>query len=141
MKETPVRRHRSLLALVGILLFVSLRAAEPADAPYPTVAPAWTLRLEQPVRWQRVHPMGALLLATDACVHGVDTDKGAIAWSRCALDGPLEDSYEVLHGTTLFLVSSGKLRDRTLVLDALDGHAVFDSRAAGIANILHRTVL
>src|SRR5262250_1290161 len=101
-----MRRVALLLPLLSASLTL---AAERADAPYPTASPAWTLRLEQPVRWQHVHPMGALLVATDACVYGVDTAKGAVAWSRCALEGPAEETFEVLQGTPLFLVSSGKL--------------------------------
>ena len=135
-----MRAAGMVVFLAAGLLTHPCLAAERADA-YPTVSPAWTLNLEQPVRWQRVHPMGGLVVATDLCLYGVDTAKGSLAWSRCGLDGPLEASYDVLHGTTLFLVSTGRLRDRTLAVDALDGHVVFDSRAAGIANILHRTVL
>jgi len=127
--------------ILALAASASTLAADTRGVPYPTVSPAWTLRLEQPVRWQRVHPMGALLLATDGCLHGVAPEKGTVAWSRCALDGPVETSYEVLQGTTLFVVSAGRLHERTLVVDAMDGHVVFDSRAAEIANILHRTVL
>ncbi|HEX6852731.1 MAG TPA: PQQ-binding-like beta-propeller repeat protein, partial [Candidatus Polarisedimenticolaceae bacterium] len=98
-------------------------------------------RFEQAVRWQRVHPMGPLVVATDGGLHGVDPSSGAIAWTRGDLEVPSEESFEVLHGTTLFLVACGRARERSLVLDAVDGHVVFDSRAAGIANTIQRAVL
>jgi hypothetical protein len=41
----------------------------------------------------------------------------------------------------LFVVSTEGVNNHTLVLDSTDGHVVFDSRTAGIANILTRTVL
>ena len=114
------------------------RRSEPA---IPVVAPAWTVRFEPAVRWHRLHPLGPLVVATDCCLHGIDPVSGSIAWTRKDLDGPVEDSFEPVHGTPLFVVSTGRLRDRTLVLDAVDGHVVCDSRAAGIATILNRTVL
>jgi hypothetical protein len=81
------------------------------------------------------------VVATDGALHGVDPVSGGLAWTRGDLEAPAEDSFEILHGTSLFAVSAGRLRDRTLVLDAIDGHVVFDSRAAGIASILSRTVM
>jgi PQQ-like domain len=111
------------------------------DPTIPSVAPVWTARFEQSVRWQQAHPLGPLVVATPGGLHGVDPSSGKIAWSHTGLEEVLEDSFEPIPGTTLVAVSTGKLRDRTLVLDAADGHLVFDSRAAGIANILERTVL
>jgi len=126
-----------------ILLVLAIASPAGAAAPFgaPTVAPTWTARFDQPIRWQHVHPLGPLVVATDSSLHGIDPASGALAWTRGDLEAPAEDSFEVLHGTALFAVSAGRLRDRTLVLDATDGHVVFDSRAAGIASILGRSVL
>ena len=126
------------------LLAAQVATASPGrreEPPVPTVAPAWTARFEQPVLWQRVHPLGPLVVATDCCLHGIDPSGGAVKWTQADLAGLVEESFETIPGTPLFVVSVGTLRERTLVLDATDGHVVFDSRAAGIANILHRTVL
>ena len=55
-------------------------AAEAAKQDYsaiPTVAPAWTARFEQSVQWQRVTPMGHLVVATASSLYGVDPATGS----------------------------------------------------------------
>ena len=142
-----MRRARSIpglwFVLIGLLLTLA-PAAEAAKQDYsaiPTVAPSWTARFEQPVEWQRVTPMGHLVVATAGSLHGVDPATGSLAWTQGNLAGMVEDSFEMIPATPLFVVSTEGVNNHTLVLDSTDGHVVFDSRTAGIANILARTVL
>jgi hypothetical protein len=116
-------------------------ASREAYTEVPTVSPAWTARFEQEVRWHQVTPMGQLVVATDCCLYGVDPASGKVAWSLDGLASLGEDSFEAVPGTPLFVVGAGGLGNRTLIVDATNGHTVFDSSAAGIATILHRTVL
>jgi hypothetical protein len=141
-----MRRDRSFpgLWIVLALLVALVPMAEAAKQDYsaiPTVAPTWTARFEQPVQWQRVTPMGHLVVATDCCLYGVDPATGSVAWTQGNLAGMVENSFEMIPATPLFVVSTEGVNNHTLVLDSTDGHVVFDSRAAGIANILTRTVL
>ena len=142
-----MRQTRTLLAISAILVAWLGAHGDSKDAPgskdpaIPTARAAWSARFEQPVLWQRVLPIGALVVATDCCLHGVDPTSGSIAWKREGLEGPSEASFESLYGTPLFVINVGRRRDRSLVVDSTDGHVVFDSEAAGIASILHRTVL
>ena len=142
-----MRRDRSfpglLFVLIGLLLTMApmAEAAKQDYSAIPTVAPAWTARFEQPVEWQRVTPMGHLVVATASSLHGVDPATGSIAWTQGNLAGMVEDSFEMVPATPMFVVSTEGVNNHTLVLDSTDGHVVFDSRAAGIANILTRTVL
>jgi len=141
-----MRLDRSILGLcfviIGLLLLAPATEASRQDySAIPTVAPAWTTRFEQAVQWQRVTPMGQLVVATDCCLHGIDPAAGLVDWSQAGLAGLAENSFEMIPATPLFVVSTEGLNHRTLVFDSTDGHVVFDSRAAGIANILTRTVL
>jgi hypothetical protein len=142
-----MRRDRSFPGLLSVLIGLLLTLAPMAEAAkqdysaIPTVAPAWTARFEQPVEWQRVTPMGHLVVATASSLFGVDPATGSTAWTQGNLAGMVEDSFEMVPATPLFVVSTEGVNNHTLVLDSTDGHVVFDSRAAGIANILTRTVL
>jgi outer membrane protein assembly factor BamB len=134
---------RSGIAVIA-LLAVLVPAASAARQDYsavPTVAPAWTARFAQPVRWQRVTPMGQLVVATSCCLYGLDPVTGSVVWSQDKLNGLTEDSFQMIPATPIFVVSTTGLDNHTLVIDSTDGHVVFDSRAVGIANILTRTVL
>ena len=64
-----------------------------------TVTPAWTARFEQPVQWERVTPMGQLVVATDCCLHGVDPSTGSVLWKRAGLTGLSDHSFETIPGT------------------------------------------
>ena len=141
----PNRSPRGMSILLGVLLItLPVATTEAGKEDYsgiPIVSPAWTARFEQPVEWQRVTPMGQLVVATRCCLHGIDPATGSVEWSRGGLAGVVEDSFEIIPGTPLFVIATAGIRDQTLVLDSTDGHVVFDSKAAGIANILNRTVL
>jgi len=142
-----MRRVRSFPALWIVLTGLLLTLAPMAEAgkqdysAIPTVAPAWTARFAQPVQWQRVTPMGHLVVATDCCLYGVDPATGSVEWSQGNLAGLDEDSFEMIPATPLFVISTEGVNNHTLVFDSTDGHVVFDSKAVGIANILTRTVL
>jgi hypothetical protein len=131
------------IVFIGLMLTPppTAEAARQDYSAIPTVAPAWTARFEQAVQWQRVTPMGQLVVATDCCLHGIDPTGGSVEWNQAGMTGLVESSFEMIPGTPLFVVSTEGLNHRTLVFDSTDGHVVFDSRAAGIANILTRTVL
>ncbi len=138
------RRFRGTgLVLIGLLVVLA-PAAEASKQDYSgiaTVTPAWTARFEQPVQWERVTPMGQLVVATNCCLYGVDPSSGSVLWKRAGLTGLSDHSFETIPGTPLFMVSTDGISDHTLVLDSTDGHVVFDSKAAGIGNILERVVL
>ena len=138
------RRFRGMWLVLAGLLVVLTPAAEASKQDYSgiaTVTPAWTARFEQPVQWERVTPMGQLVVATDCCLYGVDPSTGSVLWKRAGLTGLSDHSFETIPGTPLFMVSTDGISDHTLVLDSTDGHVVFDSKAAGIGNILERVVL
>jgi outer membrane protein assembly factor BamB len=138
------RRFRTnglVLTLLLIALSPTAEAAKPDYSGIAKVTPSWTAKFEHPVQWERVTPMGQLVVATDCCLYGVDPATGSVAWRHKGLSGLSDHSFETIPGTPLFMISSDGVKDHALVLDSTDGHVVFDSKAAGIANILERVVL
>jgi hypothetical protein len=145
--------HLARRALVTALLVPSLAApavaatpggrpgAAPGVQPAPTLSPAWTLRLDGEVEWQRVAPLGQLLIKTSAGLSAVDPVRGRVLWTHTDLGGLAQDHYEEIAGTTLVAVSDGLARPRVVILDSVDGRIIFDSRAAGVTQVLSRHFL
>jgi outer membrane protein assembly factor BamB len=116
-------------------------AASQDDATVPSAPAAWSARLDGPVEWQRVAPLGQLLVKTSRSLSGLDPVQGRVLWSQTTL-GPLtQDRFEVIEGTSLVVLSDGQAKPRVVVLDSVDGHVVFDSRAAGVEQVLSRHYL
>ena len=115
-------------------------AAAGGSAPA-TLQPAWSLHLDGEVEWQRVAPLGQLLVKTSNALSAVDPERGRVLWTHADLGGMAQDHYEEIEGTSLVAMSDGAQRPRTVVLDTVDGRVVFDSAAAGVAQVLSRHLL
>jgi len=116
-------------------------AATAATESVPALAPAWSLRLDGEVEWQRVAPLGHLLVKTSNGLTAIDPARGRVLWTHADLDGLTQDHYEEIAGTSLISVSDGLARPRVVILDSVDGLIVFDSRAAGVTQVLSRHFL
>lgn len=125
----------SSLAAVGA---AGSTGASPAA---PLVAPVWTLHLDGDVEWQRVAPLGQLLVKTTSALCAIDPERGRVLWTHAGLGGLAPDHYEEIGGTSLVAVSDGATRPRTVILDTVDGRVVFDSSAAGVEQVLSRHLL
>ncbi|HKQ98416.1 MAG TPA: hypothetical protein VJV75_11105 [Candidatus Polarisedimenticolia bacterium] len=140
---------RRFVLLSVVVMTVALAApdasaakTEPsAAAPTPVLDPAWSLRLGGEVEWQRVAPLGQLLVKTSQGLSGVDPERGRVLWTHDDLGGLAEDHYEEIGGTTLATLSDGLQRPRTIILDTVDGRMLFDSARAGVEQVLSRHVL
>jgi len=142
--QTPALRRACLTAIVTCLLPAaaatsSAAATEPAASP--TLAPAWSLRLDGEVEWQRVAPLGQLLVKTSRALTAIDPGRGRVLWTHTDLGGLAQDHYEEIAGTSLIAVSDGLSRPRLVILDSVDGRIIFDSRAAGVTQVLSRHFL
>jgi outer membrane protein assembly factor BamB len=135
-----IRRCGRSLTLIALLaLAVPVLAAE-ATPPPPSVIPTWTLELGGAVLWQRVTPLGDLVVATTTGLYGIDPSAGSVRWRHAELDDLSADGYREIHGTP-FVVVSDEAEARTFILDAMDGRLLFDSRKAGIAQVLDSHLL
>ncbi|HUD72292.1 MAG TPA: PQQ-binding-like beta-propeller repeat protein [Dongiaceae bacterium] len=143
-----IRPH--LLAAIGFVAgaLVALPMAAPAASknsnadgkpePPPLVRPAWSISPGGAVEWQRVAPLGQLLVKTSTNVSAIDPVSGRVLWTRDAMGTFAEDTYEEIPGSSLVAMSDGMQKPRTVVLDSVDGRVVFDSRAAGVEQVLSR---
>jgi len=138
--RSPAPRLACLTFIVSCLLQPSaVDAAEPAAAP--THAPAWSVRLDGEVEWQRVAPLGQLLVKTSRALTAIDPARGRVLWTHTDLGGLAQDHYEEISGTSLVAVSDGLTRPRLVILDSVDGRIIFDSRSAGVTQVLSRHFL
>jgi hypothetical protein len=135
-------RAAVVVASVGLIAMSLVHAAESQDdSMVPSAPAAWSARLDGPVEWQRVAPLGQLLVKTQRSLSGLDPARGRVLWSQATL-GPLtQDHFEVIEGTSLVVLSDGQAKPRVVVLDSVDGHVVFDSRAAGVEQVMSRHYL
>src|SRR5436309_420615 len=93
-------RHPLLPLALIVGGFTAAPAQTPASAPSGATA-AWTLRMKGDIRWQQVTPAGALLVATDAALSGVDIERGQALWEKPELGGLPADSVRMVEGSLL----------------------------------------
>src|SRR5881397_3639460 len=129
------------------LLLVLLQAARPASAPAPKPAQppasvgsvaAWTLHFPGNVLWQQTTPAGALLVATDGALAGVDIERGQIAWQKTDLGGLPQDSVHMVEGSLLMEAAKPGL---SVIFDPVTGTVLFDSRRLSLTKVVTRRVL
>ena len=130
-------RHPLLPLALIVGGFTAAPAQTPASAPSGATA-AWTLRMKGDIRWQQVTPAGALLVATDAALSGVDIERGQALWEKPELGGLPADSVRMVEGSLLMEAARAGL---LLVFDPVTGAVVFDSRRLNLAQIVTRRVL
>ena len=121
------------------LLAILLAACLPAHAV--VKAPAWTVDLGNPVRWQQMTMAGTLLVATRNELRGLDAATGQVVWRLSGLETIDNGGFEEIPGTALIVLADGRDDTRIVVLDALKGTMVFDSRAENLVQILDKRVL
>ncbi len=138
---------RSLLPLLVLVAFQArLQAQTLTPASARSVAPpgsgrtspAWTLKMNQEIRWQQVTPAGILLVSTNGALAGVDSDRGQVIWQKPELGGLPEDSVRMVEGSLLMEAARPGL---FLMFDPVTGTEVFDSRKLGMAEVVTRRVL
>jgi outer membrane protein assembly factor BamB len=122
----------------AILTLLVLQSTAAAQAPAPGAAPAWTLQMKGNIQWQQMTPAGALLVATDGALLGVDIERGAVAWEKPELAGLPPDSLRPIEGS---LLMEAARPDLLLIFDPVSGGVVFDSRVLGLRQIVTRRAL
>lgn len=139
---TIVWVRRSLLPLSLLVAVPTAAFAQGGGAPAPTApsgaTPAWTLTLKGDIRWQQITPAGALLVATDAALAGVDIERGQVAWEKPELGGVPGDSVRMVEGSLLMEAARPGL---LIVFDPVTGAVVFDSRRLTLTRVVTRRVL
>jgi hypothetical protein len=92
----------------------------------------WEKELSSDILWQEVTALGNLIVSSENQLAGVNTETGAIIWSKQELAGLNRIAYNEIPRSPFFTVDLGK---SILVLDQFSGDLVFDSQKAGIGTI------
>jgi PQQ-like domain len=140
------RTVRSLLPVLLLMLCqaglqaqtVTQASARSVAPPGGRASPAWTLKMNQEIRWQQVTPAGVLLVSTDGALAAVEADRGQVIWQKPELGGLPEDSVRMVQGSLLMEAAGPGL---FLIFDPVTGAEVFDSRKLGMAEVVTRRVL
>jgi len=134
--------HRIPL-VVTLLLCVGLALAGEKKVPegVPETAPAWTAHFDGSIAWQRVSPVGTLIVGTGAGLYGVDPLTGNRIWHEPGLRGLAAESYQPILNSPFVLLSDDGEQDRIVILDAMTGRLIFESQSAGIRQVLSTHML
>jgi outer membrane protein assembly factor BamB len=117
-----IARYLSIFILAGMISFSSLAQVEVK----------WEKELSSNILWQEVTALGNLIVSSGNQLAGVNTETGAIIWSKQELAGLNRVAYNEIPRSPFFAVDLGK---SILVLDQFSGDLVFDSQKAGIGTI------
>lgn len=123
-----IRPSRNPLALALLVVALPLAAG-----PAPAATPRWTLTTGSAVEFQRLTPLGTLLVSTGGELGCVDPATGQWLWKREDLKKFKECNYDEIANTPYGLLDlgggvGGTLR-RVEVVDLATGQAKWDSKA------------
>ena len=117
-----IARYLSIFILTGMITYSSMAQVEVK----------WEKELTSDILWQEVTALGNLIVSSGNQLAGVNTETGAIIWSKLELAGLNRIAYNEIPRSPFFTVDLGK---SILVLDQFSGDLVFDSQKAGIGTI------
>lgn len=92
----------------------------------------WQNELSADIYWQEVTALGNLIVSSGNQLSGVNTETGAIIWSKRDFAGLNRASYSELPNSPFFTITKGS---SFFLIDQLTGDLVFDSKRAGISII------
>ena len=123
MKYFPFRSF-----LVTGLMIVSMAAASQ------NLKATWDVAMKSPVQWQKVTPLGYLVVSTANGLAGVNTETGAEVWNIPSLKNCPENSYEPVSKSPFITVTAAD-KSTLFILDPADGKVVFNSADAGLQQV------
>src|SRR5215468_10778261 len=127
------------VVLIAIGIVFSGSICTHADSAKTSAAtPAWTVKMSGDIRWQQITPAGALLVATDSSLAGVDIERGKVAWEKPELSGISADSIRPMEDSLLMIAERPGL---LMIFDPVTGAVVFDSQKLGITKMVTKRVL
>jgi outer membrane protein assembly factor BamB len=126
MNTVPHPIVRFVLAAIAALA-IAAGAGAPARAEV-----LWTLTTGKEIVFQRLTPLGSLLVSTDEGLMGVDAATGKAVWTRGDVVKLKECNYDEISGTSFGLLDLGEgvggTQRRVEVIDLATGQAKWDSK-------------
>jgi outer membrane protein assembly factor BamB len=122
------RPPRFLPGLAPLAVALALAAVV---APRARAEQLWTLTTPKNIVFQRVTPLGSLLVSTDDGLMGVEAVTGKTMWTRSDIQKLKECNYDEISGTSYGLVEIGEgvggMQRRIEVIDLTTGEKKWDS--------------
>jgi outer membrane protein assembly factor BamB len=119
-------RIRALATLPALVTLITLAPAAPTGA-----APLWTLTTEREIVFQRLTPLGSLLVSTEGGLMAVDPATGKALWTRADVQKLKECNYDEIANTSYGLLELGEgvggTQRRIEVIDLATGAKKWDS--------------
>ena len=106
----------------------------PASLQSQTAKPLWTTDLKTSVSWQKVTPLGQLIVSTPKGLTGINTQTGAELWTIASLKNSPENSYVPIDNSPFVSLSSAGGKDLNII-DPQEGKLLFSSTAAGLDEV------
>ncbi|UII29997.1 PQQ-binding-like beta-propeller repeat protein [Fulvivirga ulvae] len=98
----------------------------------------WNASLQGNIQWQQVTPAGHFLIGTSLALTSVNPETGKILWELQQFGGISQDGIQQVGSSPLISVNSN---GDIYMIDPFSGELKFDSKKAGIAEILDDYVL
>jgi len=114
--------YKRYLAFIAMILLSSLTLTAQIEV-------KWQNELSADIYWQEVTALGNLVVSSGNQLAGVNTETGAIIWSKIEMAGLNREAFSELPNSPFFTVTRG---NRILLIDQFTGNLVFDSEKAGI---------
>ena len=92
----------------------------------------WQKELPSEIYWQEVTALGNLIVSSGNQLLGIDTETGAIIWSKSEFGEMGRSSYREIANSPFFTIEK---RNSIYLIDQFTGDLVFDSKKAGINTI------
>ena len=126
-----MRRFRPHPFLRGLTLAAITLALVSGAAPRAGAEQLWTVTTPKSIVFQRLTPLGSLLVSTDDGLTGVDAATGKTLWTRNDIQKLKECNYDEIGGTSYGLVEFGEgvggTQRRIEVIDLTTGAKKWDS--------------
>jgi len=100
--------------------------------------PVWSVKLQTNVSWQKVTPLGQVIVSTGKGLVGLDPLTGKEQWNITELKNCPESSYLPVSNSPFIEVTSD---NAVYFVDPVNGKIVFNSKAAGIEKVTDRYFL
>lgn len=98
----------------------------------------WIASLPGSVSWQQVTPSGTYLVGTSETLAGVNTQTGKINWQLPKFGGTQEQLVKQVGSSPLISITNN---GTIYMVDPFTGSIKFDSKKAGVAEIIDRFIL
>ena len=124
------KKHLSFIFNIAILMLPILAKAQ--------TRPAWEGNLQSTVYWQKLTPLGNLLVGTSKGIQCINVETGSIAWAHNAITNVNEDGCEPIDNSPFVSLTTSEKTPTVYIIEPFSGDILFSSKDAGLENVLDK---